>query len=70
MHKFRVSMIVGPLGVKAICVALVSNTTIEVLDLHDNGLENTGCAYVAEMLKENYFITELVWITPRDNTVI
>lgn len=55
-------LFLGPLGVKAICVALVSNTTIEVLDLHDNGLENTGCSYVAEMLKENYFITELVKI--------
>jgi len=48
--------------IKSLCVALVTNTTIEVLDLDDNGIDEQGCSYVADMLKENYFITDLVKI--------
>jgi len=28
--------------------------------LDDNGIDEQGCSYVADMLKENYFITDLV----------
>lgn len=51
---------IGVMGTKTLCVSLLSNTTLESLDLDDNGIENQGCAYLADMLRENYFITELV----------
>lgn len=44
-------------------VSLVStknNTFITNLDLEDNWLEGEGGEYVARMLKENCYITELV----------
>lgn len=50
----------GLMGVKVICIALVTNTTLEILDLEDNGMGDAGCTHVAEMLRENYFISDLV----------
>lgn len=50
----------GPEGTKSLCVPLATNTTVERLDLDDNGIETQGALYMAEMLKENYFIVSLV----------
>ena len=45
---------------KAICVSLLSNARVEILDLDDNGIGSQGCIYAADMLRENFFITDLV----------
>ncbi|XP_013389969.1 leucine-rich repeat-containing protein 74B [Lingula anatina] len=49
----------GPMGTKAVSVALVSNTNVLKLDLSDNWLGPSGGHSVCEMLKENCYITEL-----------
>ncbi|XP_028513893.1 leucine-rich repeat-containing protein 74B isoform X1 [Exaiptasia diaphana] len=49
----------GPKGTKAMAIALVLNTSITSLDLHDNALEPDGGTYIADMLKENCFVQEL-----------
>jgi hypothetical protein len=41
-------------------VFLQLNTAITSLDLHDNALEADGGIYIADMLKENCFLNELV----------
>ena len=47
------------LGAKALCVPLVTNSTVIELNLEDNWLEAKGGVYVAEMLRENCYITNL-----------
>ena len=37
-----------------------NNTIVLTLDLQDNWLEGVGGRHIAEMLKENIYITELV----------
>lgn len=36
------------------------NSTITVLDLEDNWIDEQGLAYIGDMLQENFYITELV----------
>ncbi|XP_061585853.1 leucine-rich repeat-containing protein 74B isoform X2 [Cololabis saira] len=47
----------GPKGTKALAVSLVTNTSILRLKLRDNWTEGMGGAAIAEMLKENHYIT-------------
>ncbi|NXX15588.1 LR74A protein, partial [Podargus strigoides] len=49
----------GPKGVKAIAIALVSNTTITHLELEDNCILPEGAISIAEMLRENSSLQEL-----------
>uniref|UniRef100_H0VJA0 Leucine rich repeat containing 74A n=2 Tax=Cavia porcellus TaxID=10141 RepID=H0VJA0_CAVPO len=49
----------GPLGTKAIAVALVSNTAIIGLELEDNRIMKEGVLSLVEMLHENYYLQEL-----------
>lgn len=44
-------------GTKALAVALVTNTSVLKLNLRDNWMEGLGGAAIAEMLKENCYIT-------------
>ena len=41
-------------------LVIQTNTTVLTLDLEDNWIEGTGAAYIADMLKENCYISELV----------
>ncbi|KAF1611149.1 UNVERIFIED_CONTAM: Leucine-rich repeat-containing protein 74A, partial [Eudyptes robustus] len=49
----------GPKGVKAIAIALVSNTTVTHLELEDNCILAEGAICIAEMLRENSSLQEL-----------
>uniref|UniRef100_A0A672YJA8 Leucine rich repeat containing 74A n=1 Tax=Sphaeramia orbicularis TaxID=375764 RepID=A0A672YJA8_9TELE len=60
MHSNELSMAhrnLGPKGTKALAVPLVTNTSILKLNLRDNWMEGMGGAAIAEMLKENCYIT-------------
>ncbi|KAK3736311.1 hypothetical protein QZH41_020784, partial [Actinostola sp. cb2023] len=50
----------GPMGAKAIAIALVSNTSVIKLNLSDNWLGADGSSFIAEMLRENCYISDLV----------
>ncbi|KAL4230081.1 hypothetical protein ACF0H5_010466 [Mactra antiquata] len=45
--------------IKTICIGLLGNSTIEVLDLRDNDMGEKGAQYIAELLQENIFIHSL-----------
>ncbi|XP_032991829.1 leucine-rich repeat-containing protein 74B isoform X2 [Lacerta agilis] len=47
----------GPKGAKALAPSLANNTSIVKLNLSDNWLNGDGAAAVAEMLKENCYIS-------------
>ncbi|KAM6171895.1 leucine-rich repeat-containing protein 74A [Erethizon dorsatum] len=49
----------GPMGTKAIAIALVSNTAIIGLELEDNHIMEEGVLSLVEMLHENYYLQEL-----------
>lgn len=49
----------GPMGAKAIAIALVANTSVIKLNLADNWISAEGAGYVAEMLRENCYISDL-----------
>ncbi|NXI62503.1 LR74A protein, partial [Anseranas semipalmata] len=49
----------GPKGVKAIAIALVSNATVTHLELEDNCILAEGAICLAEMLRENCSLQEL-----------
>ncbi|XP_068750349.1 leucine-rich repeat-containing protein 74B-like [Montipora capricornis] len=49
----------GPMGAKAIAIALVANTSVIKLNLADNWIGAEGAGYVAEMLRENCYISDL-----------
>ncbi|KAF1491669.1 Leucine-rich repeat-containing protein 74A, partial [Megadyptes antipodes antipodes] len=49
----------GPKGVKAIAIALVSNATVTHLELEDNCILAEGAICIAEMLRENSCLQEL-----------
>ncbi|XP_009480292.2 leucine-rich repeat-containing protein 74A [Pelecanus crispus] len=49
----------GPKGVKAIAIALVSNTTVTHLELEDNCILAEGAICIVEMLRENSSLQEL-----------
>ncbi|NXS44360.1 LR74A protein, partial [Balaeniceps rex] len=49
----------GPKGVKAIAIALVSNATVIHLELEDNCILAEGAICIAEMLRENSSLQEL-----------
>ncbi|XP_052652764.1 leucine-rich repeat-containing protein 74B isoform X7 [Harpia harpyja] len=47
----------GPRGAKALALSLMVDTSILMLDLSDNWLQGEGAAAIAEMLKENCYIS-------------
>ncbi|KAM7089862.1 leucine-rich repeat-containing protein 74B isoform 3-T4 [Ciconia maguari] len=47
----------GPRGAKALALSLLVDTSILTLDLSDNWLQGEGAAAIAEMLKENCYIS-------------
>ncbi|NXO57827.1 LR74A protein, partial [Aramus guarauna] len=49
----------GPKGVKAIAIALVSNATVTHLELEDNCILAEGAICIAEMLRENSSLQKL-----------
>uniref|UniRef100_A0A663DQN1 Leucine rich repeat containing 74A n=1 Tax=Aquila chrysaetos chrysaetos TaxID=223781 RepID=A0A663DQN1_AQUCH len=49
----------GPKGVKAIAIALVSNATVTHLELEDNCILAEGAICITEMLRENSSLQEL-----------
>ncbi|NP_001032872.2 leucine-rich repeat-containing protein 74A [Rattus norvegicus] len=49
----------GPMGIKAIAITLVSNTTVLKLELEDNSIQEEGILSLMEMLHENYYLQEL-----------
>lgn len=49
----------GPMGAKAIAIALVTNTSVIKLNLADNWIGSEGAGYIAEMLRENCYIADL-----------
>ncbi|KAL5011893.1 hypothetical protein ScPMuIL_010444 [Solemya velum] len=51
--------VLGPEGTKAIAIALVTNSSVQSLDLSDNNIGPKGVEYVADLLRENSFITDL-----------
>lgn len=54
---FEEGLVVCLQGTKALAVPLVTNTSILRLNLRDNWMEGMGGAAIAEMLKENCYIT-------------
>uniref|UniRef100_A0A8C8AXF6 Uncharacterized protein n=1 Tax=Otus sunia TaxID=257818 RepID=A0A8C8AXF6_9STRI len=50
----------GPRGVKAIAIALVSNATITHLELEDNCILAEGSVSITEILQENSSLQELI----------
>ncbi len=48
-----------PVNIKVMVPSLTINTNITKLDLRDNGLGSRGAVYIAQLLKENEYITEL-----------
>ncbi|XP_048237096.1 leucine-rich repeat-containing protein 74B-like isoform X1 [Haliotis rufescens] len=60
----------GAQGMKAIAMALVSNTTVLNVNLRDNWLGSTGGFAICDMLKENCFITEIDLSDNRLGTVV
>ncbi|XP_041357811.1 leucine-rich repeat-containing protein 74A-like [Gigantopelta aegis] len=51
--------VIGSDGAKACAISLVENSSVQVLDLEDNGISTQGALYIADMLTENTFITDL-----------
>lgn len=49
----------GPMGAKAIAIALVTNTAVIKLNLADNWISAEGAGFIAEMLRENCYISDL-----------
>ncbi|XP_028292980.1 leucine-rich repeat-containing protein 74A [Gouania willdenowi] len=49
----------GPLGCKALSIALVTDMQIKTLELGDNHIQAKGAKYLAEMLKANFTIQNL-----------
>ena len=49
----------GPVGVRAISIALLKNTCITKLNLEDNDIGVEGVKCVSVIFEENYFITDL-----------
>ncbi|XP_049626666.1 leucine-rich repeat-containing protein 74A [Suncus etruscus] len=49
----------GPKGIKAIAITMVSNTSVAVLEVADNFITDKGTKYLVEMLQENYYLQEL-----------
>ncbi|XP_076468162.1 uncharacterized protein LOC143298987 [Babylonia areolata] len=58
-HLVLTHHLLGPSGVKALCVALIENSSVTSLDMKDNGLGEEGAKHVADMLAENTFISDL-----------
>uniref|UniRef100_A0A671U2V8 Leucine rich repeat containing 74A n=1 Tax=Sparus aurata TaxID=8175 RepID=A0A671U2V8_SPAAU len=53
----------GPLGCKALAIALVSDMHINTLELADNHIQAEGAKYLMEMLRANFTIQHLVCCT-------
>ncbi|XP_052282599.1 leucine-rich repeat-containing protein 74B-like isoform X1 [Dreissena polymorpha] len=58
-HLVMKSHPLGPVGARAVCIALVNNRSVESIDFEDNDLGTDGAVSVAEMLRENNVITEV-----------
>ncbi|XP_043385510.1 leucine-rich repeat-containing protein 74B isoform X7 [Chelonia mydas] len=59
----------GTQGAKALSLSLMTNTSIVKLNLSDNWLDGEGAAAVAEMLKENCYISgEVLGMAIAENT--
>ncbi|KAJ8298300.1 hypothetical protein KUTeg_024831 [Tegillarca granosa] len=56
----------GPLGARAIAIALVDNKLVSSLDLEDNGLGPEGAICIGEMLEQNSFLT---YLSLRENLI-
>lgn len=50
----------GPQRMKALAIPLQCNTNIEILNLTGNAIDADGAMCLTKVLKENFFITELV----------
>ncbi|XP_045162889.1 leucine-rich repeat-containing protein 74A-like [Mercenaria mercenaria] len=50
----------GPQRMKALAVPLQMNTNIEILNLEGNAIDEDGAICLTKVLRENFFITELV----------
>nr|XP_022321253.1 leucine-rich repeat-containing protein 74B-like isoform X3 [Crassostrea virginica] len=50
---------IGPVGARALAIALLSNDSITSLDLEDDGIEAEGAIAIAEMLEINQNITDV-----------
>ncbi|CAH1793011.1 unnamed protein product, partial [Owenia fusiformis] len=50
---------IGPLGTRALCIPLLSNTKVKVLRLQGCDVGESGARAVADMLKENVIITDV-----------
>jgi hypothetical protein len=48
-----------PVNIKVMVPSLKINTIVTKLDLRDNGLESRGAVYIAQLIKDNEYITEL-----------
>jgi len=49
----------GPLGIRAMALALIYNTKVTNLNIRDNGIGEEGGEIMAKLLRENYYIVEL-----------
>ena len=49
----------GPVGVRAVAIALLKNTCVGKLNLQDNGIGEEGMRSVSAIFEQNYFITDL-----------
>ncbi|KAK3089767.1 hypothetical protein FSP39_006361 [Pinctada imbricata] len=49
----------GPIGTRAICVALVINNNITKVNIRGNNIDKQGILYIQKMMSENMSITEL-----------
>lgn len=52
----------GYKGTRSVCVALVNNKNVESIDFEDNDIGTDGAVCLADMLKENESINEVVSI--------
>ncbi|KAK3100393.1 hypothetical protein FSP39_019230, partial [Pinctada imbricata] len=62
MNSYKIIMPYHPLGIKglkACCMALLNNSEVQVLDLTDCDIDVNGAVYIADLLRENHFITDL-----------
>ncbi|XP_060595801.1 leucine-rich repeat-containing protein 74A-like [Ruditapes philippinarum] len=50
----------GPQRMKALSIPLQMNTNIEILNLEGNAIDEDGAICLTKVLRENFFITELV----------
>lgn len=57
-------------GTKALAVPLVTNTSIQKLNLRDNWMEGMGGAAIADMLMENCYITGVLYLALTHSLIV